>query len=110
MGVRVQTGKAVEAATAEDLTVSGKRIDSRTVIWTSGVANNPFFKDNAEHFNLVKNGRVEVDEYMRAGKDLYIIGDNANTPYTGLAQTALHDAIFVTENLKRLKKHQKPKK
>lgn len=110
LGVTVQTGKAVEAATANDLVVSGKHIDSRTVIWTSGVANNPFFKDNAEHFNLAGNGRVEVDEYMRAGKDLYVIGDNANTPYTGLAQTALHDALFVTNNLQRQKKRQQPKK
>lgn len=110
LGIHVQTGKAVESATADDLVVSGKHIDSRTVIWTSGVANNPFYTGNAEHFALAKNGRVEVDEYMRAGKDLYVIGDNANTPHTGLAQTALHDALFVAGNLKRQEKHQKPKK
>ena len=107
LGVRVQTGKAVESATADGLTVSGKEFESHTVIWTSGVANNPFFSHNAEHFTLAKNGKVEVDEYMRAGKDLYVIGDNAATPYSGLAQTALHDALFVTANLKR---HQAKKK
>src|SRR5690606_6741637 len=42
LGVNVQTGKAVESASADELIVSGKRIDSRTVIWTSGVTNNPF--------------------------------------------------------------------
>lgn len=110
LDVHVQTGKAVESATADDLVVSGERVDSRTVIWTSGVANNPFFKANAGHFTFAKNGRVEVDEYMRAGKDLYVIGDNAATPYTGLAQTALHDAQFVANNLKRQQQHRKPKK
>lgn len=109
LGVHVQTGKKVESATADDLVVNGKRVDTRTVIWTSGVANNPFFASNAEHFTLAKNGRVEVDEYMRAGKDLYVIGDNANTPFTGLAQTALHDAIFVVSNLKRKQKKQSMK-
>jgi NADH dehydrogenase len=110
LGVHVQTGKAVESATAEDLVVSGERVDSRTVIWTSGVANNPFFANNSEHFTLAKNGRVEVDEYMQADKDVYVIGDNAATQYTGLAQTALHDAIFVTRNLKRRQNRQKLKK
>lgn len=110
LGVHVQTGKAVQSASADDLVVSGQRVDSRTVIWTSGVANNPFFAANARHFTLAKNGRVEVDEYMRAGKDLYVIGDNAATPYTGLAQTALHDAVFVTKNLMRQQRRQKLKK
>jgi NADH dehydrogenase len=110
LGVHVQTGKAVESASADDLVISGERVDSRTVIWTSGVANNPFFTANAKHFKFAKNGRVEVDEYMRAGKDLYVIGDNAATPYTGLAQTALHDAVYVTGNLKRQQRHKQLKK
>jgi len=110
LGVHVQTGKAVESATADDLVVSGKHVDSRTVIWTSGVANNPFFQNNAKHFTFAKNGRVIVDEYMRAGKGMYVIGDNAATPFTGLAQTALHDAIFVARNLKRHKHHKAMKK
>ncbi len=110
LGVHVQTGKAVESATSEDLVVSGKHINSRTVIWTSGVTNNPFFASNAEHFTLAKNGKVEVDEYMRARKGIYVIGDNASTPFSGLAQTALHDALFVTENFKRRQKKQSLKK
>ncbi len=109
LGVHVQTGKVVQSASADDLIVSGSPINSRTVIWTSGVANNPFFAANAQYFTLAKNGRVEVDEHLRAGKDLYVIGDNAATPYTGLAQTAMHDALFVTSNLKLQQKHKKLK-
>lgn len=106
LGVHVQTGKAVESASAKDLVVSGKSVESHTVIWTSGVTNNPFFKENAEHFTLAPNGKVEVDKYMKAGRGLYVIGDNAATPYSGLAQTALHDAIFVADNMKRRKERQ----
>jgi NADH dehydrogenase FAD-containing subunit len=29
----------------------------------------------------------------------YVIGDNAATPFTGLAQTALHDALFVSRDI-----------
>jgi NADH dehydrogenase FAD-containing subunit len=32
---------------------------------------------------------------------VYVIGDNANTPYSGMAQTAIHDATFVADNLRR---------
>ncbi|AGL61812.1 putative NADH:ubiquinone reductase (H(+)-translocating) [Candidatus Saccharimonas aalborgensis] len=101
LGVRVETGKKVERETAHELIVSGASIDSHTVIWTSGVTNHPFFANNPSVFRLAKNGRVEVDQYLQANKDIYVIGDNAATPFTGLAQTAIHDARTVARNLKR---------
>jgi NADH dehydrogenase len=101
LGVSVQLGQAVESETADQIMVGGKPIESHTVIWTSGVANHPFYKNNAAHFTFAPNGRVTVDEHMQAIKDVYVIGDNAATQYTGLAQTALHDALFVAANFKR---------
>ncbi|MEP6710523.1 MAG: FAD-dependent oxidoreductase, partial [Candidatus Saccharibacteria bacterium] len=101
LGVKVMTNQRVEAQTADKLIVNGKPIKSHTVIWTSGVANSPFYQANAKHFVFAKNGRIVVDEHMRALKDVHVIGDNAFTPYSGLAQTALHDAIFVANNLER---------
>lgn len=103
LGVNVQTGRTVQSATADNLIVNGKPIKSHTVIWTSGVANHPFYKENARHFTLAPNGRVVVDSYMLAAEDIYVIGDNAATPFTGLAQTALHDALFVSSNIARAK-------
>jgi NADH dehydrogenase len=97
--VHVELNKKVEQETADSLIVSGKPIKSHTVIWTSGVANNPFFAANADQFELSKNGKVVVDAYMRASKDVYVIGDNAFTQWSGLAQTALHDGIFVAKHI-----------
>ncbi|MGV9001906.1 MAG: NAD(P)/FAD-dependent oxidoreductase [Candidatus Saccharimonadaceae bacterium] len=99
IGVHVELGKKVEAETADSLIVSGRPIKSHTVIWTSGVANNPFFKANESQFNLAPNGRVIVDTHMRTDPHVYVIGDNAATPYGGLAQTALHDAIYVSKQI-----------
>lgn len=110
LGVNVQTNKAVQSATADGIMVGGRPIKSQTVIWTSGVANNPFFKNNESQFTFSKNGRIQVDEYMQAREDVYVIGDNAFTPFSGLAQTALHDAIFVAGNLKREARGDAPKK
>src|SRR5690349_4080053 len=90
LGVTVRTNQAVESATAEHVMVGGKPVKSRTVIWTAGVTNHSFYKEHESIFTLEKNGRVKVDEYMIAAPDVYVVGDNASTPYTGLAQTALH--------------------
>lgn len=107
LGVKVHVGKAVQSQNADTLMVSGKPITSHTVIWTSGVANNPFYKENKQHFQFAPNGKVIVDEYMQAMGNVYVIGDNAATPFSGLAQTALHDAEFVAKNLWRLHNHKK---
>jgi NADH dehydrogenase len=109
LGVSIKTGKPVEKATANEIMIGGKPLKSQTVIWTSGVMNHPFFKQHEDMFQFVPNGRVKVDEYMQAVPDVYVIGDNAATPYTGLAQTALHDAIFVAKNILRQKRGHRQK-
>lgn len=109
LGVNVLTDKKVESADANSVTVSGDAMASHTVIWTSGVANHPFYKVNSDHFTLAPNGRVEVDTELSAGyENVYVIGDNAATPYTGLAQTALHDAIFVADVITKKATDQTP--
>lgn len=108
----VETDRKVESLNATELIVSGAPIESHTVIWTSGVSNNPFFSAHPDIFTLGRGGRVEVDEYMRIKKhkNIFVIGDNALTPYTGLAQTAIHDANFVAKNLKRYSRGKRLKK
>lgn len=108
LGINVETGKMVQSETADTLMVSGQPIKSHTVIWTSGVANNPFYAANADSFTLAKNGKVVVDEYLRANKDIYVIGDNAATAFSGLAQTALRDAHFVSKAIKDFHKGMTP--
>lgn len=107
LGVKVLTNKKVEAASDDDITVEGKKLPTETIIWTSGVTNHPFFKQHEWVFRLSKNGRVQVDENMRGAPYVYIIGDNADTPFTGLAQTALHDAIYIARHLSSVA-HSKP--
>ena len=97
LGVKLYLNSKVEGLTAEELTVSGKPISSHTVIWTAGVANNPFFEQNG--FTLSPRRKVEVDEFLRTDKNVYVIADNAETRYSGMAQTALHDGEFVAHNI-----------
>jgi NADH:ubiquinone reductase (H+-translocating) len=107
IGVQVLTGCKVESQDNDEIFVNGKSIPSETVVWTSGVTNNPFFKANANIFHIAPNGRVEVDEFLQAATDIYVIGDNANTRYTGTAYTALHNAKYIAAHLMR-REHNKP--
>ncbi|HET7059705.1 MAG TPA: FAD-dependent oxidoreductase [Candidatus Saccharimonadales bacterium] len=99
LGIRLYLNSTVQGETADKLMVSGKPIRSHTVVWTAGVTNHPFFKDNG--FVLTGRGKVATDIYLQAEPDIYVLGDNANTPYSGMAQTALGDGKFVARNLKR---------
>ena len=81
LGVKLYVGSAVQAAAEGELTVNGKPIRSHTVIWTAGVTNHPFFTEN--HFAVMGRGKVAVDVYLQAEDGIFVIGDNANTPYSG---------------------------
>ncbi|PLS81841.1 hypothetical protein CYG49_00535 [Candidatus Saccharibacteria bacterium] len=102
LDVTIRTNERVEAVSADDITISGKGVPSHTVIWTSGVTNHPFFKENEHAFEFAPNGRIVVDDQMLGAPHVYVIGDNAATEFTGLAQTALHDAAFISDHLKRI--------
>ncbi len=97
IGVKLFLNTAVQAQTADALMVNNKRISSHTVIWTAGVANNSFFNDH--DFQLAPNGKVRVDQFLQAERGIYVIGDNADTPYSGMAQTAIYDGQYVAANL-----------
>jgi len=99
LGVKLHLGKPVQGANADGLSVGGKSIRSHTIVWTAGMANNPFFNENG--FAFGPRGKVAVNVYLQADDNTYVIGDNANTPYSGMAQTAVYDGRFVAENLKR---------
>jgi NADH dehydrogenase len=109
LGVNVETGKSVESATASGLQISGVPIESHTIIWTSGMSNHPLLIAEGSGFILAKNGKVIVDEYLRAEKNIYVIGDNAATAYSGLAQTALKDGIYVAKAIMSFHVHRTPK-
>ena len=51
---------------------------------------------------MSEHGKVVVNEYLQAEPNIYVIGDNAETTYSGMAQTALYDGGFVAAHLKRL--------
>ncbi|HSX35242.1 MAG TPA: NAD(P)/FAD-dependent oxidoreductase [Candidatus Saccharimonadales bacterium] len=100
LGITIMTNAAVKEQTADSLIVGDSSIPTTTVIWTAGVTNNPFFQDNG--FKMTDRHKVEVNEFMQAEENIYVLGDNANTPFSGMAQTALHDGEVVAGNIARI--------
>lgn len=107
LGVKIYRKTAVQGQDADGLIINGKPLRSHTVVWTAGVANHPFFKANG--FALDQRGKVLVDEYLQAEPHIFVLGDNAATQYSGMAQTALYDADSLSANLLRFVKNESPK-
>ncbi len=106
LGVTVRVGQKVEGASIDSLMANGQPIPSQTVIWTAGVTNHPFYKQHQSQLKLNDRGKVEVDARLQAAPHVYVLGDNAATQYSGLAQTAVHDGQFVAQNLLRAQQGQ----
>jgi len=105
VGIKVLVNHKVEALDDETITIEGKKIPTSTAIWTSGVANHPFFAEHEHTFHLAPNGRVNVNPYLEALPGVYVIGDNNSVKYSGMAWPAFHQATFVAKHLQHLLRH-----
>lgn len=111
LGVEIHLNTQVESCQPGNVCLSAGNLGADLIIWTAGSKPVDFYKQNAI-FTLGRGGRVVVDDYLQARQvpDVYVLGDNADTPYAGMAQTALHDANFVSRNLQRQAKSQPTKR
>jgi NADH dehydrogenase len=117
LGVKIFTGTRVEQVDADGIVADGKRIRSRTVMWTAGVTASP-----AAHWlgaEADKSGRVKVnpDLSVPGHAEIFAIGDTAlvfaNTrnllgikngtgvQMPGLAQPAIQQGNYVAQLIHR---------
>jgi len=110
LGVNIFTNRALVNNEENEARLLDMTMQTKTVIWTAGMKVNSFY-NSIEGVEIAKNSRVEVDQYlqMKNIENVFIIGDAANTPYSGLAQTAIYDASFVARNILRKIKNKKLK-
>lgn len=111
LGVTVRLNTRVNSCEPGKLCLESGEIESDLIVWTAGSRLVDFYANNAKHFKL-ERGRVKVDEYLRAEghSNIYVIGDNAATKHSGMAQTALHDAKYISRILYRMSKGTPPVK
>lgn len=101
LGVEIHLGIRVESCDERKLCLSAGNLMADIVVWTAGSKPPAFYENHPECFSLGHGGRVLVDEYLRVKKsrNIYVIGDNADTKYSGMAQTALYNASYVAHSL-----------
>ncbi len=100
-GIKVLVNHKVTALGEDNINIEGRVYATKTAIWTSGVMNNPFYKTNGGYFSLAKDGRVNVNPYLEALDDVYVIGDNASKQ-SGMALPAFKQATHVAKNIARV--------
>lgn len=103
LGIHTKLNTAVDHCTKQHVCLADKEIvQSDVVIWTAGSRANSFFERYPDIFSLDPKKRVYVNEFMQANAaDIYVIGDGASTQFSGMAQTAISDAVQLANNFKR---------
>ncbi len=111
LGINVFLNRFVVKEEIEQVYMKDMSLQAKTLIWTAGTQLNRLIS-TIQGLSFAKNKRVEVDEYLGAkGTDsVYIIGDAAATPYSGLAQTAIYDGEYVADVIAARTKGREPKK
>ena len=113
LGVDLMLSTKVTKCTKHAVHTETEKLKSDVTIWTAGNKANPLFGSYPDLFTLDNRQRVQVSEYFNANSpNIFVIGDAASTPYSGMAQTAIHNAIALATNLKRAAngQHQQPYK
>jgi NADH:ubiquinone reductase (H+-translocating) len=105
LGVDVRLNTKVNTCEPGKLCLDSGEIESDLVVWTAGSRIVDFYDHNKKYFTL-ERGKVAVDEYLRAKghKNIYVLGDNAATKHSGMAQTALHDAKYTARLIEKMSK------
>jgi NADH:ubiquinone reductase (H+-translocating) len=103
LGVKVHLNEKVNDCLPGQLCLANKRLNADLIIWTAGSTPVGIYKQYPDLFDIGRGGRVVVNEQLQS-KDphIYVVGDNALTPYAGMAKTAIHDGEFVAKCILRL--------
>lgn len=109
LGVRLHLGSRVLEERQDSLLLSTTSLPSHTVIWTAGVTANPLLGRIAT-LAVDQKGRGVVDDFLRAKghKNVFLVGDCAATPFSGMAQTAVHNAEYVARVIIRMLRNLPP--
>jgi NADH:ubiquinone reductase (H+-translocating) len=100
LGVNLYLNRSLVKEEIETVYMKDMSFKSKTVIWTAGTRVNSLYAHiNGFEFNT--RGKVSIDEYLQARNidGVYIVGDAADTKYSGLAQTAIYDGNFTAKDI-----------
>lgn len=100
LDVNVMCNRELKEQDSWTIEFADMKIGAKTLVWTAGITTNDLVK-NIPGIELVKKNRISVDNYLqvRGVENFYVIGDAADTPFSGLAQTAIYDGAFAARTI-----------
>ena len=106
LGVEIHLGQAVERIDSEGVIVGGKRIESKTVVWTAGVAPSPAGKWLGAETDRAGRVRVQSDLSVPGHSEIFVVGDTASLdqdgkPLAGVAQVAMQQGRYAGKLIRR---------
>jgi NADH dehydrogenase len=99
LGVEVRLGHGADQIDANGVVVAGERIESKTVIWTAGVAPSPAGKWLKVETDRAGRVRVQNDVTVPGHPEIFVVGDTAafeenGKPLPGVAQVAMQQGRY----------------
>jgi len=106
LGVEVLLGHSVEQIDDRGVVVGGKRIASKTVVWTAGVAPSPAGKWLQAETDRAGRVRVQSDLTVPGHPEIFVLGDTASfeengKPLPGVAQVAMQQGRHAAKVIHR---------
>jgi NADH:ubiquinone reductase (H+-translocating) len=103
MGVNIFTNRALQSQEIEEIALKDMDMKTGTVIWTAGTRINQHYA-SIPNASFDERKRIVVTPTLTLPNDnhVFIAGDGAGTPYSGLAQTAIHNGAYIAAAIKRL--------
>jgi putative oxidoreductase len=101
LGVEVRLDSRVERIDADGVTISGQRIEARTVLWAAGVVASPAARWMGAQADNAGRVKVAADLSVPGLPDVFVIGDTAlslawnGQPVPGLAPAAKQGGEYV---------------
>jgi NADH dehydrogenase FAD-containing subunit len=99
LGVEVRLGHSVDQIDSDGLVAGGERIESKTVIWTAGVAPSPAGKWLNVEMDRAGRIRIQKDLTVPGHPEILVAGDTASLdqngkPLPGVAQVAMQQGRY----------------
>lgn len=108
MGVNIFTNRSLQGQELEEIALKDMDMKAGTVIWTAGTRINQTYT-TITTATLDERKRIAVSPTLTLPGDnhVFIAGDGAGTPFSGLAQTAIHNGTYIASAISRMMKGKK---
>jgi len=96
LGVNVLCNRQLMKQGSWTISLADMTLGAKTLIWTAGTTGNELVT-KIPNIVLQKKNRITLNNHLEIEQypDCFVVGDIADTKFSGLAQTAIHDGAYI---------------